>query len=208
MLRLSRYHCLLGELRHSAGGGRIRSRELAEELGVAEETVRRDLAYVQVHGRPGSGYDIESLYASIRDFLSLSALHPFVAVGNIDILRGLTVTFPAEEFGLSAAGYFSEREGDVGELVGEKTVHALAEIPKLTARLGVTIALVGTEPSAVQRTLELLAEGGVRGVVMLTPVLRPKHPEGMNITYFRMPCALKSLVSTEFTPAPPTCCHK
>ena len=98
---------------------------------------------------------------------------------------------------MQAAGYFSERALDVGEKVGDEVVHALADIPNLTAELGVTIALVATEPAAVKQTLALLAKGGVRGVVMLTPVLRPEHPEGMNITYFRMPCALKSLVSAE-----------
>jgi hypothetical protein len=42
---------------------------------------------------------------------------------------------------------------------------------------------------------------------MLTPVLRPKHPEGMNVTYFRMPCALKTLAASGITPsASPPCC--
>ena len=40
---------------------------------------------------------------------------------------------------------------------------------------------------------------------MLTPVLRPKHPEGMNVTYFRMPCALKTLAASAPAQGSPCC---
>jgi len=194
LLRLSRYHCLLGELQHCESE-RITSREIAEDLGLSEETVRHDLSHVRANGRPGSGYDTHILYDALRDYLDLSAAHPFAAIGNQDILRGLTATFPADDFGLSAAAYFSERAEDAGALVGDRPVHALADIPQVVADLGIRIALVAAAPAAVEETLALLSEAGVHGVVMLTPVLRPTHPEGMSITYFRMPCALKSLVN-------------
>ena len=195
LLRLSRYHCFLGELQHGSGEPRITSHELADELGLSEETVRRDLSYIDVHGRPGVGYDTGELYRALRDFLDLTAWHPFVVVGNQDVLRGLAITFPAEEFGLKVAAYFSERAADAGAVVCGEPVHALSEIPRVTSGLGVSIALVACAPQAVAETLELLGQGGVHGVLMLTPVLRPQHPDGMSITFFRMPCALKSLVS-------------
>lgn len=195
VLRLSRYHCFLGELRCSGGDGRITSREIAQDLGVSDETVRRDLAYVQVQGRPGAGYDTEELYQALRDFLALSAPQPFVAVGNVDVLKGLAITFPAEQFGMRAAAFFSERPEDIGAAVSGESVHSLERIPEVVRGLGITIGLVACAPTTVRETLDLLGRAGVSGVVMLTPVLRPEHPDGMAITYFRMPCALKSLVS-------------
>ena len=196
LLRLSRYHCFLGELQHGSGEHRITSHELAEELGLSEETVRRDLSYIDIHGRPGAGYATGELYRALRDFLDLTVSHPFVVVGNKDVLRGLEITFPAEEFGLSVAAYFSECADDVDAVVYGEPIRALADIPRVARGLGVSIALVACAPEAVAETLELLGQGGVHGVLMLTPVLRPQHPEGMSITFFRMPCALKSLVST------------
>lgn len=195
VLRLSRYHCFLGELRCSGGDGRITSREIAQDLGVSDETVRRDLAFIPVQGRPGAGYDIEELYQALRRFLALSAPQPFIAIGNLDVLRGLAITFPAEQFGMYAAAFFSERLEDAGAAVSGEQVHSLERIPEVVRGLGITIGLVACAPAAVRETLDLLGQAGVQGVVMLTPVLRPEHPEGMTITYFRMPCALKSLVS-------------
>ena len=129
VLRLSRYHCFLGELQHS-GSGRITSREIAEDLGLSEETVRHDLSYVPAKGRPGSGYDTHELYDALCECLDLSAAHPFAAIGNQDVLRGLAVTFPAEDFGLSAAVYFSERAEDAGALVGDQPVHPAGRYPE------------------------------------------------------------------------------
>ena len=205
VLRLSRYHCFLGELEGSLHPGRIRSREIAEELGLSEETVRHDLSYIDNEGRPGAGYDSQTLLAALQDFLDLSTEHPFIAIGNRDILAGLSMTFPAEAFGLRAVGYFSDRSEDVGQTVTGLEIHPASEIPVLARSLGVTIALVACEPGSVDETLEILSGSGVNGVLLLTPVLRPKHPEGMTVTYFRIPCALKSLVSAEG--ATRTCCH-
>ena len=205
VLRLSRYHCFLGELQREGDHGLIRSREIAEELGVSEETVRHDLSFVSIKGRSGAGYDPSALYEAIQDFLDLSALHPFLAVGNADVLRGLTVTFPAADFGMRPYAYFSDRAEDVGEKVDGTPILGLDEVAASAAPSNVTIALVACAPDAVEGVLDVLAAGGIRGVLMLTPMLRPKHPEGMHVTYFRMPCALKSLASAQPAPAP-SCC--
>lgn len=52
VLRLCRYHCYLGELLRAGDVTRVTSHEMSAELGVSEETVRRDLSYVDVEGRP------------------------------------------------------------------------------------------------------------------------------------------------------------
>jgi NADH/NAD ratio-sensing transcriptional regulator Rex len=196
MLRISRYHCLLGELSGQSQSRRVTSREIAGELGLSEETVRHDLKYVDVEGRPGAGYDLAELHSALQSYLDLSAAHPFIAVGNADVLRGLTVTFPATGFGLRLVGYFSERPEDAGIRIGDLEVQALAKLEDVDARDGATLALVACAPECVGDVLQALCAAGVTGVLMLTPVLRPEHPEGMNVTYIRMPCALKTLAAS------------
>lgn len=195
MLRLSRYHCLLGEIGGERPSRRITSRELADALGLSEETVRHDVKYVGVEGRPGAGYAMEELQAALQDYLELGPNHPFIAVGNADILRGLTVTFPSRDFGLRPVAYFSDRPQDVGTMVGEIEIQSLDALCSAFAVKDASLALVACAPDAVDTTLECLSRAGITGVLMLTPVLRPEHPEGMCVTYFRVPCALKALAS-------------
>jgi NADH/NAD ratio-sensing transcriptional regulator Rex len=151
--------------------------------------------YVVIDGRPGAGYDMEELRAALQDYLGLGPDHPFIAVGNADILRGLAVTFPSRDFGLRPVAYFSDRPQDAGMRVGEIEVQSLDSLSGGHAVAGASLALVACAPEAVDATLEALGCAGITGVLMLTPVLRPEHPAGMSVTYFRMPCALKALAS-------------
>jgi len=175
---------------------------MAAELGVSEETVRRDLSYAHVEGRPGAGYELTLLLDALEGFLDLSERHPFIAVANKEMLQSLTLMFPAETFGLRPVAYFSARPEDAGARVEGIEIHYLSDLPDLAPELGATIALVACEPGHVDEVLGSLKASNINGALMLTPVLRPNHPQGMNITYFRIPCALKSLVSAEV----PSCC--
>ena len=204
VLRLSRYHCFVGELLRGEGAGRITSREMADELGVAEETVRRDLSYVDVEGHPGSGYDPSELYRALETYLGLSAEYPFVAIGSAQMLEALATIFPAESFGLRMVAAYSERDADAGAVVCGVQVRALADLPSLERPARASVVLVACEPAAVDDALAAAHAAGIDAALMVTPVLRPHHPEGMQVTYFRIPCSLKSLASA--AAESPSCC--
>ncbi|MDI6901140.1 MAG: winged-helix domain-containing protein [Anaerosomatales bacterium] len=191
--RLSLYHCYLGELLRVGAPARITSRELAEELGIKEETVRRDISFVGDIGRPGAGYEPEVLFAAFTEFLGLSDEYPVVKVGTRGMLEALQVVFPAERYGVRPVAYFSELPEDAGSAVGDLEVRHLTDIPKVLPDLGVDVALVACSPGWVQITLDLLASAGVTGVLLLTPIIRVRKPEGMTVSQVRMPCDIKSL---------------
>lgn len=193
LYRLSLYHCYLGELLRVGAPGRITSRQLADELNIKEETVRRDISFVGDIGRPGAGYDPVVLYTEFTRFLGLSEEYPIVKVGTAKMLEALQVVFPSEHFGVKAVAYFSELPEDAGAEIGGVQVRHLTDIPRLDRGLDATVALVACSPGWVQITLDLLSGAGVTGVLLLTPIIRLRKPEGMNITQLRMPCDLKSL---------------
>jgi len=211
-LRLARYHCFLEELRAEGDSRTITSRAMAKQLGVTEESVRSDVSRVDFKGRPGEGYDIDALHAALAEFLGLSAESPFIVVGSLPLLEALPIIFPASEFGMRPIAYFSEREQDTGSIVGGIEVRPLSEIAGLNALADNVSAVVACEPDRVDEALEALSVAGVSGVLMLTPRLRPVHPEGMLVTYFRIPCALKSLASSAHVAEAPvsangSCCR-
>lgn len=193
LYRLSLYHCFLGELIRSGAPPRITSRQLADELNIKEETVRRDISFVGDIGRPGAGYKPESLYAALTEFLGLSEEYPVLAVGSARMLEALQVVFPAERYGVRFAAAYSEVPEDAGTVVSGITVQHLTEIPRLDPSLGLKVAFVACSPGWVQITIDLLAAAGISGVLLLTSAIRLNRPEGMTITQMRMPCDLKSL---------------
>ena len=191
--RLSLYHCYLGEILRTGETRKVLSRQLAEELSIKEETVRRDLSFIGGVGRPGSGYDGRILFKALQDFLGLSDQYPIVRVGTAQMLGALGVVFPPQSYGVAPVAYYSEEESDVGTLIDGIEIRPLSEIPQLDRALGVDVALVACSPQRVSGTLEYLAEAGITGVLLLTPALRLERPEGMTVTHVRMPCDIKSL---------------
>jgi redox-sensing transcriptional repressor len=191
--RLSLYHCYLGELHRTEGPQRITSGRLAQELNIKEETVRRDLSFIGGVGRPGAGYESDSLFRVLQDFLGLSDEYPIIEVGSAQMVEALSVVFPAESYGVRQVGYFSENAEDVGKVVQDIEVRNIEEIPMLVPAMGVSVALVACSPRVVQRVIDLLHEAGITGVMLLTPSIKIKRPDGMTITHVRMPCDLKSI---------------
>ncbi|MBC7266820.1 MAG: hypothetical protein H5T75_07610 [Coriobacteriia bacterium] len=193
LYRLSLYHCYLGELLRVGAPERITSSELARELGIKEETVRRDISFVGEIGRPGAGYKPEDLYREFTQYLGLSEEYPIALVGTARMLEALQVVFPSERYGVKPVALFSELPEDAGTKIGDLTVQHLTDLAKLDASLGVTVALVACSPGWVQVTLDLLANAGITGVLLITPVIHVRKPEGMQIHQVRMPCDIKSL---------------
>lgn len=194
--RLSLYHCYLGELLRTGGANeRITSRQMAAQLNVKEETVRRDISFVGEIGRPGAGYAPRELFDAFTAFLGLSDHYPIVKVGTAKMLEALEVVFPPLAYGVDPVAYYSELPGDAGRMIGDVEVRQLTEIATLNdgREIPVTVALVACAPGWVQVTLDLLASAGVEGVLLLTPAIKLNTPEGMNIRQIRMPCDIKSL---------------
>ena len=193
LYRLSLYHCYLGEMIRVGAPARITSRHLAAELGIKEETVRRDISFVGDIGRPGAGYEPAVLFSEFTKYLGLSEEYPIVKIGTAKMLEALQVVFPADRYGVKPVAYYSELPEDAGVMVGQIEVKHLTEIPQIDPALDVSVALIACSPGWVQIALDLLASGGVSGALLLTPVIRIRRPEGMNVTQLRMPCDLKSL---------------
>ncbi len=125
LYRLSLYHCYLGELLRVGAPDRITSRQLADELGIKEETVRRDVSFVGDIGRPGAGYDPLVLFREFTEFLGVSDEYPIVMVGTARTLEALQVVFPSERYGVKPVGLFSELPEDAGLVVGALEVWAV-----------------------------------------------------------------------------------
>ncbi len=191
--RLSLYHCYLGEVIRKGATGRITSRQLAEELGIKEETVRRDMSFIGGVGRPGAGYEVATLFSTLTEFLGLSDEYPIAKVGTAQMLSALQVVFPAHSYGVRPVAYYSELPEDVGKVVDDITIRHVTDLPDLEPDLGVSVALVACSPGWVQMTIDLLAQASIGGILLLTPAIKVVRPEGVNINHVRMPCDIKSL---------------
>ena len=75
------YLNVLLSLRNS-GINKVNSRVLAENLGVSEEQVRKDLQIVSPHSsKPGCSRDVDTLINHLKEYLGYNQLNKAILVG-------------------------------------------------------------------------------------------------------------------------------
>lgn len=192
--RLALYHCLLTDWLLAGKKGAITSKEIAGALGLNEVTVRNDLSFINDKpSKRGVGYSIEGLRQILGEFLALPSFAPVAFVGSAKVITSLFSFFLVEKYGFISTAFFSEDPNDRGVIINGREVQPVEAISSEISKAGIKVAVVVTHPSWVQHSINLLAQAGVKGVLVLTPSVVIESPEGVFVTQIRIPCDLKSL---------------
>ncbi|MEW5705939.1 MAG: winged-helix domain-containing protein [Actinomycetota bacterium] len=191
--RLALYHCLLTDFL-LCGKKITTSKEIADELDLNESTVRRDLSLTgNAPGKRGIGYDASSLRQRISDFLALPPFAPFAMVGSVAVTNAVFNFFPIEKFGFMPIAFFSEEPGDWGKVLNGHEVKPVDDISPALATMGINVAMVACRPNWVQHSINLLAQAGIKSILILTQSTLPSAPQGVHLAHVRIACELKSL---------------
>ena len=183
------YTCLQEAGKH--GTEYIGSGDIEEETGIPAHTVRKDISYLGTPGPGGGKYRVESLKAVIFDSLELGR-KPRVCIVGLSPL-GLTVLKTAAlsgEFDI-AAGFDSNT--NLIELTETKTdLFPAYMIPDKVKELNIELAVLVVPESDVEKSIERLVKGGIRGILNYTPV--PVPPQyGITVRNLYLPEELRIL---------------
>ncbi len=192
--RLALYHCKLTDMLLERQKNTITSKEMAKALGLNESTIRRDLMYIgESSGKRGAGYNISLLRRMIGEFLSLPSFAPIAIVGSTAVSRAIFEFFPIEKFGFTPAAFFSEDPRDQDAWVNGREVQPIEAISPALSAMGVKVAMVATHPTWLKHSIDLLANAGIKSILVLTQIEITKAPEGVHIMQLGITCGLKSL---------------
>lgn len=192
--RLALYHCLLQDWIISGRTEPVTSKEISQALNLTDETVRRDLSFLESStGKPGVGYEINELFEIIGEKLSMESRLPVVIIGSLKMVDALLGIFSLEKFGFSPEGFFSENPNDMGRLFRGFRVKSLLSLSRDELPANVRLAVVATSPEWTQHAIDKAAECGIRGILNLTPMVVSKIPRGVELIQLRYPCYLKIL---------------
>ena len=192
--RLALYHCKLTDMLLARHKDVITSEELAKALGLNGATIRRDLMFIGgTYGKRGTGYNISMLRHMIGDFLSLPSFAPIAIVGSTTVARSIFEFFPIEKFGFTPAAFFSEDPRDQGVWINGCEVQPIEAISPAITATGIRVAMVATHPTWLMHSIGLLAQAGIKSILVLTQAEITKAPEGVCIMQLGITCELKSL---------------
>jgi len=167
--RLSLY---LRELSRLSGKrvGFVSSRRLAEQLGLTDAQVRRDLSYFGQFGTSGRGYEVRRLRDRLTAILGVSGRTWNVALAGIGNLGSALLAYRGfQERGFLFRVVVDLDPQKIGRTVQGITVAPASRLAQLAREQRIHIGLIAVPVKAAQAVCDQLIAGGVKAIVNFAP---------------------------------------
>ena len=168
--RLSLY---VRELDHlgSKQVGFVSSRRLAQQLGLTDAQVRRDLSYFGQFGTSGRGYEVQRLHDRLSSILGVAGRTWSIALAGVGNLGSALLAYR----GFRERGFLFQVAVDtdpqkIGRTVSGMTVAPSQRLPELVKKHDIHIGLIAVPVEAAQAVCDQFVASGVRAIVNFAPV--------------------------------------
>ncbi|MBI4353894.1 MAG: redox-sensing transcriptional repressor Rex [Candidatus Omnitrophica bacterium] len=163
--RLSLYMRELTQRQHQRVGF-ISSRRLAQDLGITDAQVRRDLSYFGQFGTSGRGYEVQRLRATLGRILGIQGRIWHVALAGVGNLGSALLAYQ----GFQDRGFVFRLAVDsdpqkVGHAMGNLTIEASHHLSALVQRRDIHIGMIAVPTDEAQAVCDQFIEGGVKAIV-------------------------------------------
>lgn len=151
--------------------GYVSSKRLAQQLGLTDAQVRRDLSYFGQFGTSGRGYDVQRLQDRLTSILGVSDRTWHVALAGVGNLGSALLAYR----GFRECGFLFRVAVDVdphkvGRTIQGLTVAPADQLSELVKRQHIHIGLIAVPVDAAQEVCQQFVAGGVRAIVNFAPI--------------------------------------
>lgn len=189
--RLPLYYRFLEHL-HASGKMRVSSTELSEAVKVDPATIRRDFSYFGALGKKGYGYNVQYLLSFFRKTLAQDELTEVILVGVGNLGTAFLNYNFSKNNNTKIVQAFDIDENKVGTKVGGVPIYHLDDIKKVISE-NVQIAILTVPAQAAQKTVDVLVDVGIKGILNFTPA-RLNVPENVRVHHIDLTIELQALV--------------
>ena len=171
----------------------VSSRRLAQQLGLTDAQVRRDLSYFGQFCTSGRGYEVQRLHGRLTSILGVSGRTWNVALAGAGNLGSALLAYR----GFRERGFLFRVAVDtdprkVGRTVSGLIVSPAQRLPELVKQYDIQIGLIAVPVESAQAVCNRLVESGVRAIVNLAPV-RLEVPASVRLCVVDLAIELESL---------------
>src|SRR3989339_1924144 len=193
--RLALYLRTLQELSKTRTTTTIASQDLARELTISSDQLRRDLWYFGQFGRRGVGYSVESLKNKISEILGLHKSWKVCICGMGNLGSALLAYKGFKEQRLDITACFDNDPKKIYKKKGGITIYPLEDMKKIIRSSRIEIAIIAAPVNAAQTIVDRLVSCDIKAILNFAPVklvVPPKvklrnvdlSTELFNLTYF------------------------
>lgn len=174
--RLPLYHQYLKKA-YSMGVQVISCTRIAEELNLTPISVRKDIAYTSIQGKPKTGYNVETLIVAIEEFLGWRNDNEALLAGVGNLGTALLGYKGFKDYGLTIVAGFDTDSEKIGTSINEKKVLSIEKFENISQRLKIKIGIITVPAEAAQGVADLMVKSGMKAIWNFSPakVSVPEH---------------------------------
>jgi redox-sensing transcriptional repressor len=168
--RLCALYRLLCDLQE-AGIERISSTDLGKKIGVGAHNIRKDIAFLGISSSSGIGYEVKTLKQLVSEKFEFNTEKRacIVGLGRLGTAIMERKDLCGGEFRI-VAGF----DSNVNRLETMKTsipLYPAYSISEIVNRMRIELAVIAVPAAGTQDVAQKLADGGIKGILNLTPVI-------------------------------------
>lgn len=147
----------------------LNSLRLQERTGITAAQIRKDLSHLGEMGRPGVGYEVESLIDQVGNRLNLNKKKRFALIGAGRLGQALAAYPGLLDYSFQLAAVFDSDKRKIGRRVTNCKVERIETAPKRLKKLDIKIAVLTVPSASAQDAANLITEGGIKWILNFTP---------------------------------------
>lgn len=159
----------------------ISSGKIAEEFGMGEVQVRKDLAAVSNGGKPKVGYVTMELINSLEAVLGYKDIEDVIIVGAGKLGSALLNYDGFEKYGLNVALAFDINKEVIEKNSLNKPVMHLSKLGVICKEKNIKIGIIATPAENAQAVCDLMVESGILGIVNFASTTQLKVPKNISL---------------------------
>lgn len=148
----------------------VSSRVLAEQLGLGEILVRKDLASVCGGGKPKIGYNKKALTEALEETLGCGSDNTAVLVGAGKLGSALLDYKGFAEAGIRIIAAFDGDMKKIGVSDEGKYIYPMSDFKEFCRQSNVKIGIITVPDDSAQKICDLMAESGIEAIWNFAPV--------------------------------------
>ncbi len=149
----------------------VSSKRLAQQLGLTDAQVRRDLSTFGQFGTSGRGYEVRRLHDQLTAILGVSGrLWNVALVGAGNLGSALLAYRGFRERGFLFRVAVDTDPRKIGRIIEGITISPARQLTQLVRRHRIQIGVIAVPVEAAQPVCHQLVRGGVRAIVNFAPV--------------------------------------
>lgn len=171
----------------------VSSRRLAQQLGLTDAMVRRDLSYFGQFGTSGRGYEIRRLLDRLTAILGMAGHTWNVALAGLGNLGSALLAYRGfEERGFVFKAVVDADPSKVGTDAAGLRVAPVSQLAVLAREHRIAIGLIAVPVRAAQAVCDQFVAGGVKAIVNFAPA-RLDVPADVRLSTVDLAVELESL---------------